>query len=310
MMNSKTIKEVVEYISKNNLGNVFNDYSFKMITTLKVGGDIAVMFYPNSEDSLIDVIDYLNTNKIKYCIIGNGSNILASDNYYDGVVISLKQIPNQFVVEKISDEEISVIVNSGCSTKRFSDFLLEHSIAGAEAIGSIPASIGGIVAMNATCYDYNSSNCVRKVKVLMGNKAKWLDKDELELGYRSSKILTEKMILLKIEFIFKKGEYQKIKDKIKNINENRKNSQPIEMKSAGSTFKNLKSYSAWKVIDELGLRGYHIGDAMVSNKHTNFLVNNGNAKSDDFFKLISYIKKRAKEVLNIDLELEWILINF
>lgn len=309
-MDGKIVKEIIEYISKNNLGNVFSNYSFKMITTLRVGGDIAVMFYPNSEDSLIEVVEYLNSNCIKYIIIGNGSNILASDDYYDGVVISLKQIPNQFILEKINDEEFSVIVNSGCSAKRFSDFLLSHSITGAEAIGSIPASIGGIVAMNATCYDYSSVNCVKRVKVLIGNKVYWLDKSELEFSYRSSKILKEKIILLRIEFIFKKGIYLEIKEKIDLINDKRKKTQPLNLKSAGSTFKNSQYYSAWKVIDELGLRGYRIGDAMVSNQHTNFLVNVGNASSKDFVELINYIKKTAKNKLNIDLETEWILINF
>lgn len=307
-------RDIYDFIKDNDYGDIYLNYSFKMITTLKVGGDIALLYLPNSEDSLIEVLKKLIKEKVMYFIIGNGSNVLASDNYYDGVIISLKKIPNQFVIETLDNNMVSVSINSGCSSKKFSEYLLMHSISGAEAIGSIPASIGGIVSMNASCYDYLSSKYVKRVDVLIVNnnciERKWLDVSELDFSYRYSKIIQEKLILLKVEFIFKKGNYQEIKEKINLINKKKKESQPIYMKSAGSTFKNTLEYNAWEVIDKLGLRGFRIGDACVSQAHTNFLVNLGNAKANDFIRLIKYIKEKALSTLNINLEVEWILLNF
>ena len=303
-------QQLIKYIKDKNLGELYTNYTFKMITTLKVGGSIALMYFPNSDDSLLIVLSYLRENKIKYIIIGNGSNILASDNFYDGVVISLKRIANQFIIEKLEDDKYLVGVNAGCSAKKFCELLSEHSLTGAEAIGSIPATIGGIVAMNASCYDFVSSKYLKRALVIIDNNIRWLDSSELDFTYRSSKILNENLILLKVEFIFKKGKHNEIINKMEYINQKRKKTQPMHLKSAGSTFKNSSLYNAWEVIEKLGLRGYRIGDAMVSLEHTNFLVNVSNASSNDFLKLINLIKKKALEQLNIDLKTEWILINF
>lgn len=309
-MNEKNKIELMKYINQNNFGEVSDKYTFKQITTLKVGGKINLFYLPNTEDNLIEVLKYLKRNQIDYLIIGNGSNILASDQDYDGVVISLKKIANQFVIEKREENKYLITVNAGCSTKKFSDFLLDYSLTGAEEIGSIPATVGGIVAMNASCYDFLAEKYLNRVLVIIGDKLKWVKKEDLNFSYRSSKILKEKLILLKVEFIFEKGNYQDILKKVNDVNKKRKISQPVNMKSAGSAFKNGLNYKAWKVIEELGLRGYQIGDAMVSNNHTNFLINVGNAKSDDFYQLIKYIQKEAKSRLNIDLEQEWVMINF
>lgn len=308
-MNELDRKEIIEFINKNNYGICYEDYSFKMITTLKVGGLIKIMYYPNCDESLIAVIKYLKERNIPYFIIGNGSNILASDDEYNGVVISLKRIANQFIIEK-ENEKYKVIVNSGCSVKKFNEFLVDYSLKGFEAISSIPATIGGIVTMNASCYDFVTSNYVRRVQVIKNNNIVWIDNKDLEFSYRNSKILKEKLIVLKIEFEFEKDDKNKINERIEHYYQKRKNTQPINLKSAGSTFKNNEYLKAWEIITYLGLKGYRIGDAMVSNHHANFLVNIGNAKSIDFYNLIEYIKNKAKNVLNEELKTEWILINF
>ena len=127
-MNEKNKIELMKYINQNNFGEVSDKYTFKQITTLKVGGKINLFYLPNTEDNLIEVLKYLKRNQIDYLIIGNGSNILASDQDYDGVVISLKKIANQFVIEKREENKYLITVNAGCSTKKFSDFLLDYSL--------------------------------------------------------------------------------------------------------------------------------------------------------------------------------------
>lgn len=311
---SEKLNNLISYIIKNDYGLCLENQSFKEITTLKVGGTIAILYYPNSDDSLYEVIKYINTNNIKYYIIGNGSNILASDKYYDGVIISLKKIVNRFIIDKVDDCKYSVIINSGCTSKRLCDFLLEHSLSGMEAIKNIPATIGGLVAMNASCYDFVCADFVESVEVISvsSNKVErmWISKEKLNFSYRSSEILKKRLIVLNVKVILYKKSYDDIYMRILEMNKKKAAVQPLHYRSAGSTFKNGSDYKAWQVIDSLGLRGFRIKDAGVSNIHTNFLVNLGDAKAHDFILLIDYIKAKAKKQSNIDLQVEWILINF
>ena len=309
-MNDYQKEILIKLIEEQNLGVFYTNNTFSMITTLKVGGKINILFYPNSIESLIIIIDKCHKDKINYFIIGNGSNILASDDFYDGLVISLKQIPNKFIIEKINDKRYSVIVDGGCSTKKFSDFLIDHHLTGAEGLGFIPATVGGVVAMNASCYSFEASKFVKRVEVISDGKLVWLENKELEYSYRNSKILKDKLIATRVEFEFEKGIIDEILNKNRNFYEQRKITQPIDKKCAGSTFKNGNTYKAWKLIDNVGLKGFKIGGAIVSKKHANFLINDGNAKSIDFYNLIKYIKRTVKNELNIELETEWIFINF
>lgn len=306
------IEKIINYIESNKLGFASQDFSFKTLTTLKVGGKISLVYFPNDYLTFVDFYFYYLKNfksKIPLLIIGNGSNVLASDDDYKGIVVCFKEIKSDAKVE-LSDNYGIVTVGSGCSSKKFAETLKEYSLTGAEAIASIPATMGGIVAMNATCFGFEVGNYIKKCLILDGDKIYWIYKDEMDFLYRSSIFLRNKYIILIIVFEFPLGKQEDIEKRILEIQEIRKNTQPIQNKSAGSTFKNGKDYCAWKVIDEVGLRGYTYNGAQISDLHANFIINKGNASSNDIYELMLYTIKVVKDKLGIDLESEWVVVNF
>lgn len=297
--------ELVEYIKKNKLGEVYLNKTFKDLTTLKIGGKIRLLYYPNTVESFI-LFYKKNIFKKKYpiIIIGNGSNTLASSDEYDGIVICFKK-----VIFKYCLYNNKVIVTSGVMINDLINYLKNNNLGGLELLSYIPATIGGMVKMNASAYGSSISDNLIYIKCLdkEGN-LKVYQKKDLIFDYRNSNINDE--IILECCFSLINKSQEEINNIMKRINKERKSKQPLSSFNAGSTFKNGINYVAWELIDSLNFRGFSINEAMVSNKHCNFLINKNNATSDDMIKLINVIKREVYNKYGIKIECEWKFINF
>lgn len=301
----KNIENFIKYVKDNYLGDVFTNLSFKDVTTLKIGGQIECLYRPLSLDDLILGYQYICMHNIKYFVIGNGSNILASDKDYDGVVISVKEL-NKLI--KISDNKF--IAYSGIPSAKLAFELAKLGYTGSEFLSVIPGTIGGAIYMNSGAYGKEAKDIVEEVMFLNeSGKIDIIKYDEIDFSYRKSVFQNMKGIIISALINVKYSNIQNLGfEKIATYKKNKKTTQPINLLSAGSTFKNPVKMPSWKIIDSLGYRGYIRNDVMVSNEHTNYLVNIKSATFDDMMYLINKIKKEAKETFGVDLECEWDII--
>lgn len=286
-------------------GILKENVSLKNYNTYKIGGKVKYLIKPYDINNLILLLDYLKTNKINYFIIGKGSNIILPDQDYNGAIILLDNL------SKISIKESYVNVESGISLNNFILKLVNENIKGLENLCGIPGTLGGAVVQNAGCYNSTISDYIESVTYLENGIIKTIKKDECNFEYRNSIFKKNKnLIVLSCTFKLEKGNKEEMLSIIKEHNLKRKNTQPLLYPNAGSVFKNPINNSAGKLIDELGLKNYHINDAYISEKHANFIINKGNAKSKDIVDLIKYIKKEVKNKYDIDLELEQEIIEY
>lgn len=299
------INKFINYVKDNYLGDIFTNYSFKDLTTLKIGGHIACLYKPFTLDDLYVAYRYIIEEKIPYYIIGNGSNILASDKDFEMVVITLKELNK---ITRISNNKF--IVGSGALTSRFAFELAKQGYTKQEFLCVIPGTIGGAIYMNAGAYNSSMEDIICDVTYLTekGNLVT-ITKDEMDLKYRSSIFKTIKGIIVSATIELNKAFIKEMPlEKIATYKKNKKDTQPINVLSAGSTFKNIENKKAWQIIDKLGFRGFEYKNVMVSNHHTNFIINKGNATFLDMIELINLIKKESLEKYNINLECEWEII--
>jgi UDP-N-acetylmuramate dehydrogenase len=296
---------IKKFIENNNLGTIYENKRFKDLTTLKIGGNIKFYYLPNSMDSFSKFYSYASS-KLPIFIIGSGSNVLASDEDYSGVVVSFKNIPIKFA--RVGDV---ATIYAGCKLTEFIYRIAEVGLGGLEDLCGIPGTIGGMVAMNAGSFGTTISDVLISAECLDhdGKLATYSNK-ELLFGYRSSLIRMKDLIVISAKIKLIPKEQQEILEIIETNLEKRRKNQPLNTMNAGCAFKNNISHSAWSLIDGVNLRGYAIGDAQVSEKHCNFLINKSNAKAEDMFSLIKKIKKEVKDKYDIDLIYEWVLINF
>lgn len=273
--------------------------------TFRVGGPAKVFVRPESIDELTDVIRKCTGNHENYIVIGNGSNIIFRDEGFDGTVIDISGHLKNYHIDDSSDE-VKVIAQAGVLLSRLGNELAKRSVTGFEFATGIPGCIGGAVAMNAGAYGGEMKDCLKSVKVYLPQEDRitTLLAEELELGYRTSRIQREKMIVLEAEFSLKKGDEQQIKSTVTDLAKRRRDKQPLEFPSAGSTFKRPEGDFAGRLIEEAGLKGYSVGGMQVSPKHAGFVVNTGNGTFKDFMDLTGHIKATVKEKFGIDLELE------
>ena len=270
-----------------------SDYSI-----YKVGGESSMVFV-DSISSLIKLIKYLKENNIKYKVIGNASNLIFSDYGYNGVLINLSKI------NYIKKYRNYFTVSSGYSLIKFSNEVSNIGYTGLEFSTGIPGQVGGAVFMNAGCYGSDISKVLYKVKVLTDNyKVKTIYNKDLNFGYRDSIFRYKNYICIDATFKLEKESTEAIKSRIEEYRLKRFNSQPLEYPNAGSVFRNPEGYAAGKLIEDLGLKNYHIGGAYISEKHANFIINKNNATSKDIVDLISFVKKEVKAKYNIDLKCE------
>ena len=267
----------------------------KDYTTYKLAGVVKAIYFPNDISELEELLKNLQG---KYKVIGNGSNLIISSKY-DGVLIKLEKF------DKLSIDGTMVRAGCGYNLSKLSSECMKRGLSGLEFAFGIPATIGGAVCQNAGAYGKQMASVVQGVNVLDENyNILYLSLDDLKFGYRDSVFKHRKLICLEVFLKLKEGNILDIKEKMVSNNKLRREKQPLEYPSAGSVFRNPPLMSAGKLIEDAGLKGTKVGDAMVSLKHANFIVNLGKAKGEDVIELINLIKKTVYEKTGVLLECE------
>ena len=299
------MKDLIKLIESENLGTYKENVSFKTLTTYKTGGTARVVFYSNSISSLKKVLSYLKDETLSYKIFGNGSNILASDDKYDGVIIKLSNF-NDLKIEGTKIEvEAGYLFNVLCNK------VSKLGLSGLEFGGGIPGTVGGAIFMNAGAYLTDVSSVLDKVDFLDENfDIKTLSKEDLNYSYRHSLFMEKDWIILKAYFTLTKKNQNEVESLVEDRKQRRISTQPLEYPSAGSVFRNPKDNYAGKLIEDCLLKGFTYGGAKISDKHANFIINYDNAKSSDIAYLMYLATTKVKNKYNIDLYREQELFNF
>lgn len=274
-------------------GKIRTNVDMRKHTSFKIGGKARFFVQPSSVEELLDLIWYLNRKKKKYYVLGNGTNIVFSDKKYNGVIVSLLGLNE---IRKYDDY---IQVFAGVSINRLCHFFKENNLSGIEDAFGIPGTIGGAVVMNAGAYNFETQNIVIGVLVLKNGKVDYIYKDDCEFGYRSSGLKDSIVISVDIKY----GEGCNI-ERMNEVMAMRKQNQPLNMPSAGSVFKRVEGVIVSKLLDDMGFKGKRVGDAVVSEKHAGFIVNNGKATYSDVKLLVNEIKSSVKAEKDIDLETE------
>ncbi len=277
------------------------DEPLKNHTTFKIGGNCIALIEPREVSDIVETIKICRENSIKFFVIGNGSNLLVPDEGYNGVIIKLK---GEFSTIQVEGEYL--IVNSGARLSEVYTVAYENSLTGFEFASGIPGTIGGAIYMNAGAYGGEMKDIVESVQVLdLDNfELRELKNEELEFSYRKSIIQRKNYIVTTIKLKLQKGNKEEINAVYEDLRERRNSKQPLNFGSAGSTFKRPEGHFASKLIEDAGLKGYHINDAWVSEKHSGFVVNKGNASYKEVMELIEYVQNVVFEKFGVKLETE------
>lgn len=281
-------------------GKILFDEPMKNHTTFKIGGPADVMIIPSTEEELVKAVRFCRNNNIDFFVMGNGSNLLVRDGGIRGVAIK--------VYEGVNDIRVNgnlIYCEAGALLTAVSKVALKHSLKNLEFASGIPGTIGGAITMNAGAYGGEMKDVVKKVRVLdTNNEIKELSNEEMNFRYRNSRVGDEGLIVLSVELELEHGEYSEIEAIIKDLTFKRTSKQPLELPSAGSTFKRPEGFFAGKLIEDAGLRGLRHGGAAVSEKHCGFVVNIDNATCEDVTHLISVIQKVVNDKFGVKLETE------
>lgn len=300
-MNSSLIEAMRQIVSADNL--LINE-PMSRHTTFRTGGPACLFLRPENQDQLKKVMDFVRRLGTDYFVLGNGSNLLVSDEGYDGVVVSLSKFNK---VELKGTNQI--YVEAGAMNSTIASFARDNALTGFEFAAGIPGTIGGAMIMNAGAYGGEMAQVVTEVTVLSPEgEIMVLDNNTMEFGYRTSAIKNKGFIVLSVLLTLKRGKEEEITAQMKELAEKRRDKQPLEYPSAGSTFKRPEGYFAGKLIEDAGLRGFSVGDAQVSEKHCGFVVNKGNATSSEIYDLIKHVQKTVYDKFNVKLEPEVILL--
>ena len=297
MLNDK----IIEIVGSDNL---YLDEVMKNHTTFKVGGSADRFVKPQSMEQVKDLIKLLKDNNENYYIIGKGSNLLVGDKGFRGTIVCIYNTLDDVSVTNVGDKYI-VKAGAGIMLTKLANIIVDNSLTGFEFASGIPGTLGGAVAMNAGAYGGEIKDCIVAATVLNSDgDIVRLSVDELELAYRNSIILKKGYIVLEAEFEFVKGDLDTIRATSLELNMRRKEKQPLEYPSAGSTFKRPEGYFAGKLIMDSGLRGYSVGGAQVSEKHCGFVINKDNATAGDIRELMAHVDSVVYDKYNVHLEPE------
>ncbi len=298
-------------------------------TSFRTGGPADCFVSVRSEGELTGLLSFLTDQEIPFFLLGRGSNLLVSDKGFRGVVIRLsgefeeirlvqeEQRAERSLVDITSSSgetqtdspaSLRVFCGAGASLASLASFASEHSLTGLEFASGIPGSLGGGIIMNAGAYGGELGDFVQNVRILRNGEVQLLPKEAMEFSYRTSRAKREGLTVLSAEFSLFPGDPGGIRAKMKELNEKRREKQPLEYPSAGSTFKRPPGNFAGKLIEEAGLSGFSVGGARVSEKHCGFLINSGNATSDDIYRLIRLVQEKVQQASGILLEPEVILL--
>ncbi len=301
------MNDIIQKIKEENICKIDEGVSLSKLTTYRVGGKASCIAYPKDINELVNLLKLLKSNGVKYKLLGNGSNLLFSDNDYQGVLIKLSEFNN---IEFISKNKLRV--GAGYSLIKLSLLTAKKGLTGLEFASGIPGSVGGAVFMNAGAYKSDMGYVVESVKVLTPNyEVINLENKEMNFHYRSSYLQKNRdyiclEVIIKLQF----GKKDAIEEVIKERRERRIASQPLEYPSAGSVFRNPDGNFAGKLIEDCSLKGMKHGGAMISDKHANFVVNYKDATSSDIKYLIDLAHDTVLEKYGIDMKIEQEFVNW
>ena len=297
-MIKKEIKERLEKMLK--ADQILTDQVLKSHTTFKIGGHVGLVLLPESFEQVEYIIEVLNDYKEDFMILGNGSNVLFTDRGYHGTIIKIGDSLSTYQIT-----EKHVIADAGILLSRISKAACAAGFTGMEFATGIPGTLGGGVIMNAGAYNGELKDVVEKVLVYEYGKGFYeLTNEQLAFGYRTSSLQDKGIAVLRVYMRLQKGNQSEIDAMVADFNERRTSKQPLHLPSAGSTFRRPVGGYASKLIEDAGLKGLRHRGAMVSDKHSGFIVNIDNATFEDVMSLIQIVQKTVMEKFGIKLETE------
>ena len=293
----------LDNFSKKIKGKLRFDYSLKNHTWLNIGGNAKIFFVPETLDELREFLIYIKKKNDNFFIIGAGSNLLISERIQNRIFIKLGKNFNRISLTKDN------VVIAGCSIldKNVSDFACKNHLSGLEFLSCIPGSVGGGIKMNSGCFGSEFKDVLLSVQVMDFNgKVHTINSNNIKFDYRKTN-LPKDLVFLSASFKTSKKDKNEIEENINNLKEKKENSQPLRVKTGGSTFKNPKARTkkkVWELIRESVDIKTNFGDAKISDKHSNFFINSKNASFENMYNLINFVKSQVKEKTGISLELE------
>lgn len=294
------INDMMDELTSNLKGTVIKDEPLKNHTYFKIGGPASLFVVPEDEDDIKTVLKLIKAYKMDYFIIGNGTNLLISDEGFKGIIV---KIGDKF--NKIIRDGNKVTVGAGVLLSSLAKYLAKESLAGFEFASGIPGYLGGAVPMNAGAYGGEMKDVISSVKCMDGEgNIHEFSNEEMEFAYRHTKISDTEYIVLEAELMLTPGNEQDIIAIISELNEKRTTKQPLSLPSAGSTFKRPQNGYASKLIEDAGLKGLKYKGAMVSDKHSGFLVSYDNACCEDVLGLMRIVISTVYDKFGIKLEPE------
>lgn len=294
------MKKIIEEIKRLNIETIKEDESLSKYTTFKIGGPARVLVEAKSDEEVLKLVSLFDEMKEDYLIIGNGSNLLITDAGIKRPVIVLdKNFSNITTID-----EVTLYAEAGASLKSLANKALELGLGGLEAISGIPGTVGGAIYMNAGAYGSEIKDVVTKIRYIKDASIAELDASEANFAHRRSIFQEKGYIILGAYFKLEKKDKKDIEEEQRDYTQRRKDKQPLEYPSAGSVFKRPEGYYASKLIEDAGLKGLSVGGAMVSKKHSGFIINTGSASFDDVVTLIEKIKAIVLEKFAVSLEEE------
>lgn len=294
-------EEILGFLKANDVKYTRDEY-LSRLSTVKIGGMADFVAYPDSEDKLIRLVEFLEEEKIKNKILGRMSNVLPPDDRYRGVIVRTD------LMRRVDFQDNIIVAEAGISLPRLSSLCQDMSLSGLEELSGIPGSLGGAIPGNAGAYGREISDLVIDVSAydIDCKTVVEIPSEKLGFGYRTSAFKASRLVILSARLGLTFGDKDKIQTKIREISTKRRNSQPMGKPSLGSTFKRpSENIYPWRLIDECGLRGFSIGGAAISEKHAGFIVNLGNATSANYLALASYVKNTVQEKTGVNLEYEF-----
>lgn len=294
------LNDLKKFVEDNQLGELFENESMVHHTYVKTGGRVNLLYTPSSIEALAKAYKFIHDNNINYYVIGRGSNLLFSDDPKEMVVIKMSK-----VIDEINIDGAKVTVGSGYSLQTLARKVSKQGLSGLEFAGGIPGAMGGSTFMNAGAHTSDLSNVITKVTtVTTDGEVKYYTNSDCKFSYRHSIFQENNDIIVEIEMELKQSEVASVFKRMSGNLEYRKEMQPLDKPSFGSAFRNPVGDHAGRLIELVGLKGYQIGGAQISDKHANFIINNDLAKTQDFLDLIDLAKSRVKAETGYTLETE------
>jgi len=301
------LNRFIDEFKAKELGTLLEQEPLAKHTTFRVGGPAKVMVIPASKEALVQTMELIADLGISWKVIGKGSNLLPSDKEFDGVVVKCDK-----GMDSVSVQGSVMTVGSGVSTILLAKQAAKLGLSGLEFISGVPGTVGGAIYMNAGAYKMEMKDIlIRALIIDEKGKLRWLSNEEFEFSYRTSIMQQHPdWIVVEAELQLEEADSAEILELMDSRRQRRKESQPLEMPSAGSTFRNPLPHASWKLIEDAGLRGTQVGGAQVSKKHCNFIVNVGGATATDILDLITHVQAVVKDTYDIELHPEVEMFNW